>query len=643
MQPRRPIRSLRCSLSAGISLSCFLACFLAFALSTLAQEALPRQVGTRAGEEEASKGRRSDTLEDQRRAFAISLISSLGTEARGYSDLTLRPRVLARAADVIWDSDQSAAQSLFRRAWEAAEKGDAEDATVKPKDDTPSMVSALRRLGGRDLRAEVLSLVARRDRVLAEEFLAKLKSASDRESSQAKTSSRSSDGWSMPDAMSKRILAAGQLLKEGQIERAIEFATPALNQVTAGSIGFLTNLRAQNPQIADQRFAMLMAQAELDPLSDANTVSGLSSYVVSPGLYLTYAPDGSAVWSQPENPPTPPNLSPALRNQFYRVAGSILLRPLPAPDQDFTSSGRRGKYLVIKNLLPYFDQYAPDTAVALHAQLTALGGDSASNNDRFAPRDSKPAPSNNDVFERMQYDLDHARTSSERDEICAAAALKLTGKGDARARDVVDKIDDAQRRAKVREFVDFEFIRLALRNKEPQEAARLARIGQVNHAQRAWAYVQSARLLTESKRENILELLDEAMAEIQRIEDSPRNRAILLIGVVNRMLAVDNPRAWQVMYDAVKAANQADNFTGENQITFSIGALREIKFTQIGAEESGLAGVFRLLAKDDLNRSVEMARSLKSDAPRANAIIAIAGLLLDKQETRSSNNQATLR
>jgi len=38
--------------------------------------------------------------------------------------------------------------------------------------------------------------------------------------------------------------------------------------------------------------------------------------------------------------------------------------------------------------------------------------------------------------------------------------------------------------------------------------------------------------------------------------------------------------------------------------------------------------MFALLVRDDLDRSVELARSLKNDGPRAAAILAIADALL---------------
>ncbi len=620
----------RVSLSIAISLSFA----LVSPLSSHAQSTAANQIEARRGEKDLSELNEAEALELQRRAFAVSLITSVGNEARSYQDLALRPRVLARAADVIWKSDPQTAQTLFRRAWEAAEKGDAEDVSGKTKDKPPAMVIALRRMSGRDLRAEVLNLVARRDRVLAEEFLAKLNSATDRETKVSKSMSRSGDGWSTSEAISRRLAAATELLNDGQIESALNFAAPGLNQVTFGSIGFLIQLRARNPEAADQRFALLMARAEMDPLSDANTVSGLSSYAFSPGFYITFSPDGSAVWSQEDGEITPPNLSPVLRNRFFEVAGSILLRPIPPPDQDFSSSGRKGKYRVIKHLLPLFEQYASDTAVALQAQLTVLATGSVTDIDRVSLQGSKPASSADDVLEKMQSELDQAKTSKDHDEIYAAAAVRLTIKGDVRARDIADKIEDSARRGKVREYVDLEFVQIAIRKKDAQETVRLAKIGQITHSQRAWAYTQAARLLPDSQRDLALEFLGEALAEVQRIEDRPRDRAVLLVGVARQMLTADRSRAWQTMNEVVKSANQSDEFTGENLITSSIGTSSDIRFSQIGSEESGLAGIFRLLCKDDLYRSVELARSFKNDAPRATATLAIAASLLDQKTNK---------
>ena len=72
-------------------------------------------------------------LEAQRRSFAISLVMSLADEARTYRDLALRPHVIARAADTLWDGDSETAPTQFRRASEAAEKADAAEITAQTK------------------------------------------------------------------------------------------------------------------------------------------------------------------------------------------------------------------------------------------------------------------------------------------------------------------------------------------------------------------------------------------------------------------------------------------------------------------------------------------------------------------------------
>ena len=77
----------------------------------------------------------------------------------------------------------------------------------------------------------------------------------------------------MPEAVSKRLQVASNLLKSGQTEKAIEFAAPVLTEVNSHTINFLSELRYKNSEVADRTFAMLLSRAEADAESDANTVS----------------------------------------------------------------------------------------------------------------------------------------------------------------------------------------------------------------------------------------------------------------------------------------------------------------------------------------------------------------------------------
>jgi hypothetical protein len=642
----RRVGSLRLRGSVGrkvcVLMVISLSCLLALPVPSPAQSNATNRLSAKPFEKETRQVGVIDAA-DERRALAVSLIISLGSDARSYVDLALRPRVLARAADVLWDVDNVTARALFGRAWEAAEKGDAEEVTIKTKDNPPAMVIALRRMSGRDLRSEVLSLVARRDRALGEEFFAKLKSENERETEDSKGKGRPGDSWSTSEAASKRLLVASKLLNDGQVERALEFAAPALDQVNVKSIGFLSELRRKDAEAADQWFALLLTRTALDPSSDANTVSGLSSYAFSPNFYVTFSADGGAIWSPGDSESlAPPNLPIAIRSRFFEAAGTILLRPLPPPDQDFTSSGRTGKSKVIRRLLPLFDQYAPDTATALRAQLVSLTVNSSTNGTNtespLLTQGIKAEEDSGAVLQKMQDQLDHAKTSRERDEICASAAVTLATKGDLRARDVAEKIDDSDRRAEVCRYVDFELVQLAIKRKKALEAARLARTGLLTHTQRGWTYTQAARLLLDSQRERALELLQDATDEAQRIDASTPDRALLLVGVTRQLIAADRVRAWQTMDEAVKAANAAESFTGENQLNSSLFTKSGVKFTSIGGEDFSLSGVLRSLTEDDLYRSIDLAKSFKNDAPRAAATLAIASTLLEKQSAKNSNN-----
>ena len=583
----------------------------------------------------------AESAEAQRRAFAVSMVISLATDARSYSDLALRPRVLARAADVLWDADNVTARSLFARAWEAAEAGDAEGATVNTRDNPPAIVIALRKMSGHDLRFDVLSLASRRDKALGEQLLAKLKSENEREADDAKNPRSTRDVVLGSESVTKRLLVAGKLLADGQVDLAREFAAPALGEVNYHSIGFLSDLRAKDATGADRIFATLLARAELDPAADANTVSGLSSYAFTPGFYIVFWVDGHSTWNQPDGPTVPPNLPSSLRDRFFQVASSVLLRPLPPADQDLSSCGRRGKAMVITRLLPLFDQYAPDSAAALRTQLSAIAARNIDSDLALLTEGIKPEPNAGETLEKMQDQLDHAKSSADRDQIYAAAAARLAPTGNKRARDLADSIDESKFREKVRHYVDFEFVKFAIRKKEARDVAQLAKTGELTHTERSWAYTQAARLLPDSQHERALDLLQEATDEARRIDADDSDRVFALVSIANEMLTADRPRAWDLLNEVVKAANSAEEFAGDDiwMPKRSMLVTRSgTRFIRMPDEDFNFSRVLRSLAQEDLERSVELARGFKYDATRANATLAIARAVLEKPTANSAKN-----
>src|SRR5215204_4675943 len=180
----------------------------------------------------------------ERRAKARSLLVALSSDARTFRDEMLRARSLARIADALWQVDAEQGRLMFRKAWDAAEAADIESDKKLQEEirqqqlrtsskgyvvDTPP-----------NIRREVLRLAARHDRALGEEFLEKLRV---QKLEAANTASAKPNPNNLTEAMSQRLSVARELLQNGEMERALQFADPALALVTVESMNFLSFVR----------------------------------------------------------------------------------------------------------------------------------------------------------------------------------------------------------------------------------------------------------------------------------------------------------------------------------------------------------------------------------------------------------------
>jgi hypothetical protein len=596
----------------------------------------------------------ADPLELQRRTVAVSLLTSLADEARSYQDQTLRARVQARAADALWNSDVDKARILFRRAWDSAAAADKE-ALQRYAEERERQ--SKERGGGRfiqqppELRSEVLRLAAKRDRDLAEEFFSQL--TEDAKQTASLPASNTADPIlpATPDPESpsaeitQRLRLARQLLEEGDIGRALQIADKALERVTTQGIFFLCALREKDQAAADQRFARMVTNTVTDPTSDAVGVSVLSSYVFTPFMYIIVRGNGQNHTSQEREPIVAPNISPDLRLGFLRGATQILLRPLPPPDQDRTVAGRRGLYFVIARLLPLFDQFAPDLAPELRVQLASLASDVPDDlrtgRNRLLTRGLVAEDQTGDEGRESLDRAERVADAAERDQWYARAAQLAARKGDASARDLVDKIADSDLRQRARAHVDFVLVSRAIDKKDVQEAMRLLRTAELTNIQRVWALLEAARMLKKTDATQAVEMLNEAAIVGRRIGGSDVERARAMIGVATLMFELDRGRVWEALTEAVKAANSVATFSGEDaQVSqrFSFG--RGTSTTNFTVQQFDVEGIFGSLAKEDLYRSIEMARGFTADRPRAIATLAVARAVLETKKESSSRTEA---
>lgn len=583
----------------------------------------------RSGNQRTQKNR-TDSDFQQRRATALSLLQALAVEARSYTDEPLRARIQAQIADVIWSHDREAARVLFRRAWAIAEDLDQAGAAS-------NLASQRRKEGGRtppgmNLRREILKLVSLRDHVLGEEFLAKMTPPRNDPDSEATARELSSaEGI-------ERLRLASELLENNDLQRALQVADPALTRINSQAIQFLVSLREKDASAADRRFASLLRIAGADPASDANTVSLLTSYAFTPSIYLVVSRSGiPSSNSYPER--AAPELQQQLRITFFEVAAAILMRPLSQIDQ--SSAGRAGTHFMTMRLLPMFQQFASDFVGPLNAQLASLGPEAASataNTGDVALRRGMTGDSGESNDDELTERLDRAKNTDERDRAYGFAAMRYAETANPRAHDFVDKIEDAETRKGVRTFVDYMLIRALIKDKRSDEALLLMRKAELPRIVRTHFLTRVATLKLKDEPVRAMEVLDEALTETRRLDASTPDRAYCLVALLPPFSVLDRTRTWELLSQTIKAANSVSGFTGERgQTSLTLEGKFSIRLSLELASSTDLTHIFRQLAQQNFYQALDASKTFQAEAPRALAMIAVAGAVLVEQPSRQAS------
>ena len=124
-------------------------------------------------------------------------------------------------------------------------------------------------------------------------------------------------------------------------------------------------------------------------------------------------------------------------------------------------------------------------------------------------------------------------------------------------------------------------------------------------------------------------MIESAVSEARRDPDRPR----AFFGVTNALFLIDHKSAWQQIDDAIRAANSTDSFSGEDgELAFGV----RVKGMHYGHSNSvpdfDVGGIFGAFATEDYERTVELARGLQRESPRAIATIAVARSVLDQKK-----------
>src|SRR6185436_7763867 len=304
-------------------------------------------------------------------------------------------------------------------------------------------------------------------------------------------------------------------------------------------------------------------------------------------------------------------------------------RPSPSKEQDRSSSGLQGKFLVIRRLLPLFEQYAPkETTAQLRSEMSVLG-QGVESDVRELSEDNPIQPVNTperraaDAEKSLLDRIERAKTSEERDALYLQLAARSAQNGELRARDFTDKIEDSELRKQAKPYVDMNVAMKAVEKKDVETALLLVSKGDLSQLQKVWLLTEAAKAMPTADREKALDTLTDALAEARRIDVGDADRPRALVAVANALLALDRARAWETMLEVAKASNSAEGFNGEDgrlMMRLQSKNMSSMRTSTVAA--FNLTGVFQALAKENATQAIEIARSFEGESPRATALIA---------------------
>ena len=240
-----------------------------------------------------------------------------------------------------------------------------------------------------------------------------------------------------------------------------------------------------------------------------------------------------------------------------------------------------------------------------------------------------PEKSLTEQLQPLLDEIEHARTSQERDDLYFRMALISAHKDDLKARDYVSKIEESEFRKRAQAWIDWELAIIAIEKKKVPRALELLHFGELNHVQKVWLMTQSAKLLAKTDASKALSLTEDAVDEARRIEGSDADRPRSSIGIANAFQLLDPSRVWDALFEAVKAANAAEGFTGAKEaIKTFMNSKGQHSIRTYPVADFDVRGIFEQVARSDYDRAIELAAGFQSEAARANATIAIARAVL---------------
>lgn len=569
-----------------------------------------------------SQSKQSEQL-DADHQQALMALRDLASEAKGFTDSALKVRVNTQIADALWPYDSDSARSMLLSAFE---------------DVTGPGIDVAK--GGFELRSQVIRTAYRHDQKLASELMAKVKSDKDHPGSE-NVSTQAAESISQTGLLNLDL--AWQALRTGDQTSAVSYAKQSLDQGRSPQLLLvLAMLRQKDTGAADQLFLSAVSSV-LGSSNDPTDVLFLGQALFTPASMSVLMfgkhilPAGGVNFAAATTP------SQDLLMPYLRASAALLARALADPNAAAASGAAiTGRYALMQ-LMPLFDRFLPDTAQGMHALLQRLGAAPSNfptpHDDSLESDDGSPFPGADEPVPQAISDISATTGDSKRDDLFFKAATRsLNGEHFDDAREFASHISDGDYRQGLGELIDYKDAMSAIEKGDLGRAEVLA--GHLTEDRPSLVYYKLASQWFERKEPSRAQIfVDQAASKAAKISD-PASRAKVYANLAMGLAKFDPVRSFEFAEAAVKAANSADNFkVSSGSLTFEIKKGGETRETYSFASGILLTTLAAELAKHDLFRTLELARSLQPVGSRALMVISACKSVLASEEKKAEPQQ----
>jgi len=557
---------------------------------------------------------------------AFDMIKQQVDLTKTFNNTNQRITVLIRAADLLWPYKQDGARAVFTEAFELATENEKENEQKGPR-------SVVLRMQNADQRYVVIRAVAKRDSAWAKELTRQmLKPDVDGEVSSTRDS--------FQDVLTaERLLDSARQLISTDINAAFDLARTSLRYPASTMLTrFLYRLAEINQQAADQFYLQALAVYADKPMREflyLHAYPFASRESLDTPIFASYVVPSNFVRNQ------------SLQRRFVEVllrrALQVLEVPLDPGDtyRDPTGALLSGTAHLLHTLMrlePPVRTSLPDLSAPLtQAREKVLVSLSPETQRRLLqPGQEIFIPSEKTLDEQIEL-AQKAPDVNRRDELIATIVLSAASDKPTLATviEVIDKISDSNVRVALREWIYFRRATTAIKDKEFEEAEKLA-LQVEGLEQRAYLYTEIARALLNSNetQTRAREVLDTAVTQAKKAGKTIF-AARSLLTASNLYAKIDVGRSIAILADAVDRINHIDapDFAGDDQTLVKVvqkaGRPGQylLRFPMPGLDPQS---AFREMAKIDFDNALSQSSALTDKLQRAMSTLALAEACLQQ-------------